>query len=379
MPRFLRISLFLLTGVFIAAIVCVGIWVAGLIAVGIPFANDVIGQPSPLLDPMEERVIALYLAANSRALRSPIYSEPIQIEFDVLEGETASDIVNRLRDLGLVRNSTLLSMYLRYRGYDRSIEVGSYALDGGMTIVELAEALQNARPPMDQLTIPEGWRLEQIAAEVERLYPNIVRDAFLTAASNPPLGYTISDSIPPNSTLEGFLFPDTYLVTPEMTAEELVNLMIENFEQRVADDIRQGFNAQGITLYEGVVLASIVEREAVIPAERELIASTFLNRIRVPMKLEADPTIQYALGLQTDGEWWKSPLTRDDLAIDSPYNTYLFPGLPPSPIANPGLDSLRAVAFPAATDFYYFQADCSGSGAHNFAVTFEEHLMNSCE
>jgi UPF0755 protein len=125
-------------------------------------------------------------------------------------------------------------------------------------------------------------------------------------------------------------------------------------------------------------LASIIEREAVVADERPIIASVFFNRLSAGMLLESDPTVQYALGQQPDGDWWKSPLSLDDLALDSPYNTYRSAGLPPGPIANPGLSSLQAVANPADTPYFYFRAACDGSGRHAFAATFDEHLLNAC-
>jgi len=155
--------------------------------------------------------------------------------------------------------------------------------------------------------------------------------------------------------------------------------MLTDFGQRVTPAIRDGIARQGLNLYQGLILASIVEREARIPEERPLIASVYLNRLKIGMKLDADPTVQYALGFQNDtGEWWKKPLLLADLDVDSPYNTYRYPSLPPGPIANPGLASIQAVAQPAQTDFLYFQAECDGSGRHRFARTFEEHAANSC-
>ncbi len=147
---------------------------------------------------------------------------------------------------------------------------------------------------------------------------------------------------------------------------------------RVTPELLDGFEAQGLSIYEAVTLASIIEREAVVAEERPRIAGVFLNRLEQGMKLETDPTVQYALGLQADGGWWKTDLTSQDLQFDSPFNTYLHPGLPPGPIANPGLSSLEAVAEPIDTDELYFRALCDGSGRHAFARTFEEHLQNAC-
>src|SRR5262249_5543287 len=144
-------------------------------------------------------------------------------------------------------------------------------------------------------------------------------------------------------------------------------------------DLKDGFQKQGLTVYQAVTLASIVEREAVHDEEKPLIASVYLNRLRNNMKLDADPTVQYALGYDfIQGTWWKNPLSLDDLQFNSTYNTYIYTGLPPAPISNPSLDALRAVALPAETNYYFFRAKCDDSGYHIFAETFEEHLANVC-
>jgi UPF0755 protein len=146
------------------------------------------------------------------------------------------------------------------------------------------------------------------------------------------------------------------------------------------EDLLNGFERQGLSIYEAVTLASIVEKEAVVDDEKPMIASVFYNRLAQGMRLETDPTVQYALGFSEEwSTWWKSPLSNADLAVESPYNTYLAFGLPPTPICNPDLGSLRAVAFPAETPYLYFRAACDGSGRHNFSITFEEHLNNACD
>jgi UPF0755 protein len=143
--------------------------------------------------------------------------------------------------------------------------------------------------------------------------------------------------------------------------------------------MRQSFGAQGLSVYEAVTLASIVQREAVVREERPLMVGVFLNRLGQAIMLQADPTVQYAVGYDLEGDtWWKSPLTRADLAFDSPYNTYRYEGLPPGPIANPSLGALQAVAEPIDTDLLYFVVDCQAEqvGQHVFSQTFEEHLAN---
>ncbi|MGD2050736.1 MAG: endolytic transglycosylase MltG, partial [Chloroflexota bacterium] len=196
-------------------------------------------------------------------------------------------------------------------------------------------------------------------------------------------GYDFLSSLPENATLEGFLFPDTYRLPVDATAPQLIYMMLDNFNLRVTPAMRQSFGIQGLSVYDAVILASIVQREAVVADERPLMVGVFLNRLNAGMPLQADPTVQYALGYLEDvGTWWKSPLSAEDLKIDTPYNTYLYPGLPPGPIANPGLTALEAVSSPERSDFLFFVADCTSEnpGLHVFSRTFEEHLshVNRC-
>jgi UPF0755 protein len=143
--------------------------------------------------------------------------------------------------------------------------------------------------------------------------------------------------------------------------------------------LEPAFQNQGLDLLQAVTLASIVQREAMIEEEQPIIASVFLNRMADGMKLESDPTVQYALGFNAEQQtWWTNPLTLDDLDVESLFNTYLYPGLPPAPICNPGVSALRAVAYPAQTSYYYFRAECNGTGSHTFSKTYQEHLDNSC-
>ncbi len=161
--------------------------------------------------------------------------------------------------------------------------------------------------------------------------------------------------------------------------EELLALILANFDRQVNSTLRQAFRDQGLTLYQAIILASIIEREAVMDEEMPVIASVFMNRLNNGMKLDSDPTVQYALGYNADqNTWWTNPLTRSDLQVNSPYNTYLNIGLPPGPISNPGLAALKAVAYPASTPYFYFRVACDGSARHQFAETYDQHLQNAC-
>jgi UPF0755 protein len=217
--------------------------------------------------------------------------------------------------------------------------------------------------------------MEEIATSLSTSGLDISPEAFIAAAQTPPQVLALSSP----ATMEGFFFPDSYLLPRSTTVNQLLETIARNFAFRISDDMRAGFAAQGLDVYQAVTLASIVERESIHNEEMPLIATVFFNRLNIGMTLGSDPTVQYALGYDSiEQTWWTNPLSLDDLKFDSPYNTYIYAGLPPAPIANPSLEALQAVAFPEVSPYYYFQAKCDGSGYHTFAVTFDEHLANVC-
>lgn len=353
---------------------------AGAALIGLTLADTSadLGPVDPALDPLQRGLLTAYLNLRRAALEAPAGASAERIDVEVLPGQSASAILDHLRELGIARDPVLLRAYLRYRGIDRSIQAGHYLLSGAMTPRQVAEALQRATLPPMVVTIPEGWRLEQIAESLEGSGVSFSSQDFLDSAYSGLVSSPLIADLPVPTQLEGFLFPDTYHLDAQSTAIDLLTAMLQSFDRRVTSDLRSGFAGQGLSLHQAVTLASIVEREAIVADERPMIASVFLNRLAQGMRLDADPTVQYALGRQPDGSWWKAGLTLDDLQIASPYNTYVHTGLPPGPIANPGLESLRAVAAPAETPFLYFRAACDGSGRHVFAETLEEQLQNAC-
>ena len=234
------------------------------------------------------------------------------------------------------------------------------------------------------VTTLEGWRCEEVAAALEEA-GIVSAEAFLQvvrggaeALGTEDYGFLADRPEGSLTDLEGFLFPDTYQFPKDSEAVRVVGTMLQNWDRRVPADMREKAATRGMTLYEVVTLASVVEREAVVDEERPRIAGVYLNRLEREMRLEADPTVQYALGLDAQtGRWW-TPLTIDQVQnTDSPYNTYGVGGLPPGPICNPGLASIRAVVNPEQTDYLYFVANkVAGDGSHVFAVTFDEHVGN---
>jgi UPF0755 protein len=225
-------------------------------------------------------------------------------------------------------------------------------------------------------TVLPGWRMEEIAAALPTSGLEFSPEAFLAAAATPQVSY---DLIPAGASAEGFLQPGTYVLPRITTSDQLVSTLVEGFASNLPAEFPAVFANNGLTLYQAVILASIIQREVMVEEEMSLVASVFYNRLAIGMKLQTDPTVQYALGYNAaQGTWWTNPLNLDDLQFNSPYNTYLYPGLPPAPISNPGQAALAAVAYPAESPYYYFQAKCDGSGFHNFAETYEQHQQNYC-
>jgi UPF0755 protein len=296
--------------------------------------------------------------------------------FTVEDGQPVLIIANNLQHLGLIRDATALVDYLIYTGLDTSIQIGTYELSPAMSIVDIARELQDSTPADVTFVVLPGWRAEEIAASLPTSGLSATPEQFLEIARDPHY----LDSIPEAVSTEGFLYPDTYILPRATNADGLVEALTRNFSLHLTTDLTEGFSRQGLSVYQAVTLASIVERESIQDEEAPQIASVYLNRLNIDMKLDADPTVQYALGFNPiQGTWWTNPLSAADLHVGSPYNTYENAGLPPGPISNPGLNSLQAVAFPAETPYYYFRALCDGSGLHVFAETFEEHIANGCQ
>lgn len=290
-------------------------------------------------------------------------------DFEIAEGETASEVARRLETEKLVRSrlAVLIALYDADRA--DNIQAGIHRVSAAMAPREIAAAIVQ-KPPEDQVTlrIIEGWRLEQVAAEVHEVFPAIGEQAFRAAAVVGTRTDPVLEGLDPATPLEGFLFPDTYFFKPTASAEDIVERLLATFEEKAADALK-GASVKGLTAYDVVKLASIVEREAQDRRESATIAGVYANRLTLGMKLDADPTVQYARG-----SW--DELTLADLEVSSPYNTYKVAGLPPTPICSPGLDALAAAARPEQNDYLYFVAKGDGSGGHLFARTLEEQEAN---
>ena len=365
----------LIGGLLLVALICGFIGFAGASLLAVSAVLGELGSPADDLSTTERFTLGAYLLSQASAIDSAAGDPEAGTDLAVESGASAQSVVDQLVGAGVLDNGTLLRNYMRYGGLDLGIQAGSYEVTGAMTIRELALTLQTARPSDIVVTIVEGWRLEQIAEAIDAAGLNFTGQEFLAAARAPIADHELASV---TDSLEGFLFPDTYRLEPDSSPDAFIKTAMDNFQRQVDLTLRQSFELQGLTLSQAVTLASIVEREAIVPEERPMIAAVFLKRLRSGLPLEADPTVQYPLGWQPDGSWWKSPLTLLDLEVDSPFNTYRNDGLPPAPIAAPGLSSLEAVGTSIETNFLYFRAACDGSGRHEFAETFDQHLRNAC-
>jgi UPF0755 protein len=332
-----------------------------------------------------------YLAANRSQLTRPASVDDRPVRFVIEPGAPARVVGQQLQAKGLINDDLLFEAYVRVNGLDAQLNAGTFILTPSMTLVEIVEILQHAEASAVTIMIPEGWRAEQIAAYLDvagifagnplamETYRRQVTTSDLSGLD--PAQYPFLQDRPAGVGLEGYLFPDTYEVPAEQpVATDVLHRQLANFASRVVPlyEAALAGGQTNLSLYEVLIVASIVEREAVVSDERPAIAGVYLNRLTVGMKLEADPTVQYAMGYQPEtGQWWKTPVSLEEYSnVDSPYNTYLYAGLPPGPICNPGLSSIEAVLQPQKHDFLYFVATPDGSGRHVFAKTFEEHYEN---
>ncbi len=336
------------------------------------------GPPAPSLSlPARVQYSALLLWYNG-LLTQPLDMNGTLQTFTIEIGESVDSVANHLQVVGLIRDSDAFRTYLIYSGLDMSIQAGEYELSTAMSAMDIAHELQDATPEEVTFVVLPGWRIEEIAESLATSGLPITHDEFIAGTKTPPQGF---DFLSGASTVEGFLHPDSYIFSRDVSAaEEMIAEMVRNFASHLTPEIRSGFERQGLNVYQAVTLASMVEREAVQDDEQALIASVYLNRFKIGMKLDADPTVQYAIGYNfLQQTWWTNPLSLLDLQVNSVYNTYIYEGLPPTPIANPSLGALRAVAFPAETPYIFFRAKCDGSGFHEFSETFDEHLQNACQ
>ena len=339
---------------------------------------------STALTRSEAQSLLAELQARVADLNTPVSDDPALMAFTINPGEDAVTVARKLQASGLISEAELFAKLLHYNGLDIRLQVGSYQLRRNMTMRQVGAALYQGRSARLIVTVPPGWRMEELA---EYLTNARIMDGdwFLRQArQGSSVAHPLLADRPAGQSYEGYLFPGTYTLSDQATPAELIAQMLANLAAQLPANAADLAQQRGLTFYQVLTLASIVEREVVLAEERPVVAGVFLNRLKAgsaASHLQADPTVQYALGYQrASGQWWKNPLALEDYSeVDSPYNTYLYPGLPPGPIASPGLDSIMAVLQPVESDYLFFVCRQPGcvDGRHVFAATYDEHLQNA--
>ncbi|NMC28550.1 MAG: endolytic transglycosylase MltG [Pelolinea sp.] len=341
--------------------------------------SSTFGKPDVSLSMGQVRrlAVSLYLQRGQLTRAKQADSAEPQ-EFQIQPGESAAQISTRLAQSGFIESDQNFLNYLIYKGYDRILQSGTYFFSAAQTPLELAAAMIDPTPEDVDFVILPGMRLEEIANLIPTSGLSFSSDELLALIQS-RTGITLPEVYREASDLEGLILAGKYTILRVASAQEFLQDLIDQSAAQFTPDVVDAFVKQGLTPYQAIIVASLVEREAIQPAEKPAIASVFLNRLKVGMPLQSDPTVQYALGWNGQSNtWWKTPLTRADLEVNSPYNTYRVNGLPPAPICSVSVESLIAVAFPERTDYYYFRSACDGSGTHVFAESYGEHQSNAC-
>lgn len=303
----------------------------------------------------------------------PIVTENIkEVQINIPKGASSSEIAKILMDNNLIKNELIFRILTKYEKMDGKFKAGKYILNNGMTPEEIMEKLVAGGIAKDSITftVPEGFELEQIAERLEEM--NIAnKDTFLeltSKASNFSTEYEFLIGVPEELSLEGYLYPDTYQVYIDASEKDIIRKMLNRFDNLYTDEIKAKAKELNLDLNQVITLASIIEREGRADEEREIISAVFHNRLKSGMMLQSCATVQYILGER------KPVLSNEDISIESPYNTYINQGLPPGPIASPGIKSIEAAVNPANVNYMYFVFNEDETGTHTFSVTYDEHL-----
>jgi len=298
-------------------------------------------------------------------------------EFTISEGEGVNQISYNLNQQGIIRSPFVFEAYAYLKGIESDFKAGDYILPSVINVKRLTEILIVGQSVEEwTLTIPEGWTINDIALRLEAIGNFKAEELFEATGFNQPKNkinfdiseYDFLDDHPKNISLEGYLFPDTYRYFAYATIDDVLRKMLNNFDKKLTQQMRDDIIAQDKTLFEIITMASIIEREVKTEQDRPIVSGIFWNRLNIDMALQADSTVNYITGKKTPS------VSLEDLEIDSPYNTYKYRGLPPGPISNPGLASIMAAIYPTDTDYLYFLTDTDGNVY--YAKTFEEHVKN---
>lgn len=308
-------------------------------------------------------VLSLYI--YQRDLQ-PVNSQSRVILVDIPTGSATNAVSRTLYQKGLIKSQLAFQVYARWHGYDGKLKAGEYQLSTNMSVNDILQKLRAGQVLTYKFTIPEGYTTRQIS-EVLAKKGLVNREKFMNLVANGQFNYDFLKGAPEGERrLEGFLFPDTYTIEKGTTEEEIINMMLREFQKQLTPTFREEAQKRNMTVRQVVILASVVEREARTEKDRKLVSAVFQNRLAKKMKLESCATVQYIIG-----EPNKKVLSYKDIAIDSKYNTYKYAGLPVGPIASPGKAALEAVLNPPKVNYLYFVA--KPDGTNEFTATMAEH------
>lgn len=308
---------------------------------------------------------------------TPVGAATQVVNFKVATGEGVDAIADDLVNKGLIRDASVFRYYLRYTGQGANIQAGDYSLNRGMTLRQIAEALQHGHAEQVSVTLPEGYPYKLMAQQVEQA--GFAKGAdYLAAAKDPAWApqYDFLAGRPAGADLEGYLFPSTYSLDKGATARDLVKAQLDEFGKQFPASLRaQAAQPNGVrpaeSVFNIVILASMVEREVNQPTDRPKVCGLYYNRLKIGMPLQVDATILYAEGV------WKKSVLFEDLKLNSPYNTYTNPGLPPGPIANPGADAIKACVNPDNNNYLYYFSD--SKGVTHFESDFDQFRQDQAK
>ena len=298
-------------------------------------------------------------------INTPANKKGTEITFVVQKGDGVRKVSMNLEKDKIISQDLTFMIYLKLSGLSGNIQAGDYRLSPAMSPLTVADILTMGKVASKKITIPEGWTVDDIGTYLEK--QGVCKKADFLIATKESYNYDFLADKPVGQGLEGYLFPDTYQISATSSPEQVIKLMLDNFGTKLTPELRAAIAGSKMNIHEVITLSSIVEREANKPTDRKVVAGIFESRLDEGMKLQSDVTVAYALSED------KKDLTAADLLLDSPYNTYVTPGLPIGPICNPGLESINAVIYPEITSFRYFIAV---KDQMYYAKTIEEHNEN---
>lgn len=315
--------------------------------------------------------IVFSLFFYSYQINTPLSEDESDILFTIESGQPVKQIAQSLEESKVIRSSFWLRYYLKKKKLSEKVIAGTFSLSSSMSVKEIAKIIttQNSLSNEDQITIIEGWNAKEIGDYLEKKVLCKQKDWLRLISNYKSEDYNFLNNKPKSASLEGYLFPDTYRVYKDSNCQDILDKLLVNFNNKLAEKMRNDIQSQNKTIYEIIIMASLIEKEVRTFDDMKIVSGIFWDRIQYGQALESCATLAYILGKS------KIQYSIEDTQIVSRYNTYKYPGLPPGPISNPGLNAINAAIYPKYTQYNYFLSDPK-TGETIFSETFEEHKQN---